>query len=209
MYYQEQHLQIVISVTGAGLIILIWVIYKFKNNNSITIPNIDEIIKQQTAELREQIKALKKDKEVLHDLVDTKDELHSIKILELSGKIADLEKQVEEKESKIREIAANYENVDIASLPLLHKEAINLFTQGKIDEAFALLDEAKLEAQEAKLEAKNKAAADTRILKAQLAELKYDFENAEANYLKAAAIFPSFGNNLLVANFYHKLNQFK
>jgi tetratricopeptide (TPR) repeat protein len=187
------------------------------SNNNIILQGVTIKIEEipYVAELKAQIEALQKDKETLQDLVETKKEVHTLKILELSGQIANLEKQVEEQKNKIREIAANYENVDIASLPLLHKEAINLFTQGKIDEAFSLLDEAKLEAQEAKLEeekakleAKNKGAADIRILKAQLAELKYDFENAAANYLKAAAIFPSFDNYLLVANFYSDLNQF-
>jgi tetratricopeptide (TPR) repeat protein len=167
------------------------------NKGNITI-KIEEI--PYVAELREQIEALQIYKKYLQDQVDTKDELLSLKMSELSGQIADLEKQLEYKESKIREIAANYESVDIASSPL-YKEAFDLFAQGNLDEALALLDNAALE----KID---KAAADAHILKAQLLELKYDFKNAAANYRKAAAIFPSFDNYLLVANFYYNLNQF-
>jgi tetratricopeptide (TPR) repeat protein len=73
---------------------------------------------------------------------------------------------------------------------------------GKIDEALEVLDEARLETEE-------KKSADARILKAQLLELNNDFEGAEANYLKAVDIFPSFDNNLSLANFYQKLNRFQ
>jgi tetratricopeptide (TPR) repeat protein len=155
--------------------------------------DFEEFIEKQTAKERERIKELET------RLKETEDS-HSKERWEWGEEKAALEKKVEDTESNIRKISAYYESVDIASSPL-YKEAFDLFTQGKLDEALVLLDNAALE----KID---KANADTRILKAQLLELKYDFENAAANYLKAAAIFPSFDNNLLVANFYYNLKQF-
>jgi tetratricopeptide (TPR) repeat protein len=153
---------------------------------------IDEL--PHVAEYKERIEELK-------ELLATTKELHNKIRLEWSKEKADLEQKVADTEAKIQDIIKSYETVDINSSPL-YKEAFELFINGKLDEALAVLDEAKLEANE-------KKDADIRILKAQMLELKYDFKNAEANYLKSVSIFFSFKNNLQIANFYYKLNEFK
>ncbi|MDR0544868.1 MAG: tetratricopeptide repeat protein [Odoribacteraceae bacterium] len=133
-------------------------------------------------------------------LATTKD-LHGKDRLIWGQEKADLERKVADTEAKIREIIKYYETVDVNS-STLYKEAFDLFTKGELDEALAVLDEAKLQENE-------KKDADARILKAKMLALKYDFPNAETNYLKAVSIFPSFENNSLVASFYYDLNKFK
>jgi tetratricopeptide (TPR) repeat protein len=145
------------------------------------------------AEHKERIKELK-------ELLATTQELHGKDRLAWDQEKTDLEQKVAHLRAKIQEIIKSYETADMDSSPL-YKAAFELFIKGKLDDALAVLADAKLKANEKK---------DTaRILKAQMLELQYDFENAEANYLKVVSISPSFCNNLRVTNFYLKLNELK
>ncbi|MDR2652934.1 MAG: tetratricopeptide repeat protein [Prevotellaceae bacterium] len=157
------------------------------------------------AEYKERIEELKK-------LLARTDDLYDRDRLAWGQEKADLEKKVADTETTIQEIIKSY---DINSSPL-YKKAFELLMNGNLDDALAKLNEAKLDenekklkAAEAKLEADKKNTAAVRILKAQMLELKYDFENAEANYLKSLSIFPSLENNFKIAYFYYKLNEFK
>jgi len=57
-------------------------------------------------------------------------------------------------------------------------------------------------------DASDEEAAQKHIRKAQLYIANFQFTEAEQHYLQAAAIFPSYGNNLTVADFYYDLNKF-
>ncbi|MDR1199857.1 MAG: tetratricopeptide repeat protein, partial [Prevotellaceae bacterium] len=172
-----------IENSGSGTIII----------NNIPV-DIDTLKAEWTKEDKERIEELK-------ELLATTKELHGRDRLAWDKEKTDLEQKVAYTEAKIQEIIKSYETVDMDSSPM-YKEALELFINGKLDEALAVLDDATLEANE-------KKGADARILKAQMLELKYDFKNAEANYLKAVSIFPSFENNLRIASFYYELNEFK
>ncbi|MDR1646350.1 MAG: tetratricopeptide repeat protein [Tannerellaceae bacterium] len=173
------------------------------NNGPVTISlDANKLIKEQTAEYKERIKELKK-------LLESNKQPHGMERSKLSAAIADLEKQLKDKEDKIQEFVKYYATVDIdINAAPLFKEAFGLFSQGKLDETLALLDEDKSKNETPKLEDKRKELAATYILKAQTLDLTNNFQDTEVNYLKAAEIFPSGENNFQVAYFYQKQNNF-
>ena len=133
-------------------------------------------------------------------------------IPKLSNKIAKLEKQLIEKEDKIQEFVKYNETVGKDASPR-YKEAFELITKGRLDDAIALLKDEVLKAEandlktnEDKGETPRKRLAAEYVLKAQAFNLKNDAKNAETNYLKAIGISPSCENNLQAAKFYHKQN---
>lgn len=178
-----------------------------KSNNNIIIQEVaengqvvfntinwDDLVQKYTAELQKQIDELRK-------LLERSEKVFDIERLELSGKINKLEKEKEEKEEQIKNILGQYENKNIAEESTAYQKAFTYFIEGNLDAALGVLEDARLEEKE-------KQQAESRILKGDIYVLKYDFINAEKNYLRASEIFSSFENLFKVAFFYYNQNNF-
>lgn len=140
--------------------------------------------------LEEKINFLKK--------LNEKDEANN-KLLE---DIQFLEQKIQQKKEHIETIIEHYKNINLKSVSDVFQDSLQLFFQGKVEDALEILDEESLSLEEEKL-------AATRILKANILELKGDLINAEKNLLKAVRIFPSCLNHLSIAQYYTRHYQFK
>jgi chaperonin cofactor prefoldin len=99
--------------------------------------------RKQIDELQNRITELQSDKDWLKSQVSGQSDLLK-QMLVLSKEKADLEQKIADTEAKIQDIVKYYETVDINSSPL-YREAFGLLVKGKLDEALAVLDEARLE----------------------------------------------------------------
>jgi tetratricopeptide (TPR) repeat protein len=197
-----------------------WNSIKIEGDNNLVIQDsegniesfaIQEFIAQFTKEKDEQITLLNKllyDKEKIEQLSDS----------EIRHLSQELEKVQEEKlvlEDRISQMLEEFDGKDISQAGEIYQEAFNLFIQGKLDEVLAILPEARLQEELLKIEQKEEAThqarkklADTYILKAQMLQLKFDFEAAAVNYEKAIEVFEDWETHFEAANFYKFLNQF-
>jgi len=106
--------------------------------------------------------------------------------------------------------------VKVGEASELYRHAMSLFGEGKIDEALAILDEAKLAqsvatAREQKVAAENeiRQAVQAYTLKGQLLVSKFRFDEAQKVYKAAIAVAPDDAEaNFNFAVFSQKLNQF-
>ena len=125
---------------------------------------------------------------------------------------AELQKVLKEKadlENRITDLLEEFRNKDISKTDILYQEAFSLFMNGKLDEALAVLDDAKLDARAQDVKKEQRQVAETFLLKAQLLQLTFAFEEVAKNLQKAITIFPDWQTHLTAANFYKFRNEFK
>jgi tetratricopeptide (TPR) repeat protein len=108
-----------------------------------------------------------------------------------------------------------FDGKDLSQTDPLYQQAFALFVKAQLDEALSVLHESQLQAERDRIEQEEKATlsrkaqlADTYLLKAQILSLKFDFVNAEINFLNAISIYPSWKAYLEVALFFKDQNQF-
>jgi len=194
---------------------------KIEGNNNIVIQGVDKqgavvvnnidfdiFLKQYTNELNERIKELKKiiaekdlNNKLTEKLLTASEELFNAERIKLFEEIDYLQNQVKQKEIQIKNIISELENKNVENTSKTYQNAIHFLVNGDIEKALATLDDRYLENEEFK-------NAESRLLKASIYELKFDFKNAEINYSRAVNIHPSWKNNLKIANFYATLNRF-
>jgi tetratricopeptide (TPR) repeat protein len=172
------------------------IIQGVEENGQVTVNTVswDDFVKKYTIELHERIEEQQK-------LLARSEELFDLKTLQLSGEINKLQAELDSKEEQIKEMIRQYEKVDLSQTSTLYQQAFALFVKGKLDNALAVLDEAKLDEQE-------KQQAEARVLKANILQLQNDFENAEKNLLRAVEIYPSAENFFALGRFYQFQNRF-
>lgn len=173
------------------------IIQGIEENGQVTVNTVswDDFVKKYTIELHERIEEQQK-------LLACSEELFDLKRLQLSGEINKLQAELESKEEQIKEMIRQYEKVDLSQTSTLYQQAFALFVNGELDDALAVLDDAKLDEQE-------KQQAQARVLKANILQLQNDFENAEKNLKRAVEIYPSYENYFALAYFYQFLNEFE
>ena len=137
------------------------------------------------------------------ELVQTQKELLNAK----NARIAELEEQNKGLQAQSAEWAKRYAKYDPANeTDEMYAEALRLFQENKLDEAIAVLDDAKIQAdlQHAKTQAANRYR-----LKAQSYVAKFNFANAEKYYQQAIDADPeNFDNLHEFAVYLYKQNQF-
>jgi tetratricopeptide (TPR) repeat protein len=202
-YYKTCDIKLLLTAitAGGGAICSLFAIFKDKREATINPDEIAEKVVEKFTNIQNDKKRIKQ----LEELLTNTEEQLTFQRLNWGEEKQALEADVARKEEQIKQIIKQYENADTVSSDL-YQTAFRLFMDGKLDEALAMLSDAALTEEETK---KLEEVVKPRILKAQLLELNYDFEAAEANYLKAITIFPSFDNNLVLANFYQNLNKFQ
>jgi len=112
-------------------------------------------------------------------------------------------------EQRIEEMLREFDGKDLSTTSKMYQEAFNLFVSGKLQEAIDFLAEDKMAAEEAKAQAIIKQQAENRLLKADMLVLTFAFIEAAHNYEKAVALFPSWENHEIVANFYYKQKNYQ
>ncbi|MGB7512425.1 MAG: tetratricopeptide repeat protein, partial [Pelodictyon phaeoclathratiforme] len=112
-------------------------------------------------------------------------------------------------ENHITALLEEFSNKDISKTDILYQKAFSLFINGKLDEALAVLDDAKLDARAQDVKKEQRQVAETFLLKAQLLQLTFAFEEAAKNFEKAITIFPDWQIHLTAAKFYKFRNEFK
>ncbi len=126
----------------------------------------------------------------------------------MQAELQQLQKEKIELEKRITTLLQEFNNKDITNTDALYQEAFALFMNGKVDDALGALDEARLEAREKELEKERKKQAETRILKAELLQLKFDFKGASEQFDRALSIDSSWIIHMKAAGFYQFLNDF-
>lgn len=129
--------------------------------------------------------------------IKDKDELAKAKQELLNAKdarIAELEEQNKGLQAQSAEWAKQFAEYDPATATdEMYKEALRLFQENKLDEAIAVLDDAKIQAD---LQRAQTQAANRYRLKAQSYVAKFDFANAEKYYQLAIDADPENFDNL-------------
>jgi len=151
----------------------------------ITKPKDDEIVL-----LREQISVYKENKD-----------LNDEKLLNLRRELSEKLNEKIDVEEQVKKLAKELSGKDISASGTLYREAVELFLQGKLDDALDVLDDSKLEA-----EAKKNSNA--RILKANFLTLRHKFDEAEKNYLRAIEMYPDCNSFYKAADFYYYLKKY-
>ena len=191
-----------------------WNHIRIDGNNNLVLQDVDgnmttivltTFIEKFTNELKDEITLLYgrlSDKEKIEKLSDTvREQLQD-----------ELKKAIDAKddlENHITALLEEFKNKDISKTDILYKEAFSLFMSGELDNALAILDDAKLDARAQDVKKEQRQVAETFLLKAQLLQLKFAFEEATKNFEKAITIYPDWHTHLTVAIFYASLNDFK
>ena len=171
------------------------VIQGVTENGQVTISEVkwDDFVQKYTIEQRERIKELQL-------LLSRTDKLYDLKALELSGRIDELQADLEQKEEQIKFLFKELEDKDLSRTSDLYQLAATSFIEGELDRALVLLDEGRLDEQE-------RNQAEERVLKARIYRLKNQFDQAEFQLKWAVSIYPSFINCHELADFYRFLNK--
>lgn len=104
-------------------------------------------------------------------------------------------------EEQVKKFAEELKGKNFSASGKLYSESIELFLEGKLDEALEALDESKLKEEE-------KKNSEARILKARLLSLKFKFDEAEENLLRAIHLFPGIKSYYATAHFYYYLKRY-
>ena len=173
------------------------IIQNVAENGTVTVNTIElkDFLAQYTQELQERISELQKS-------LERSEELFKYKKEELSKEINHLNLQIKEREDRIKNIILQYKDKDISQLSDDYQKAFTLFFEGKLKEALLLLNDSVLQESE-------KQQAETRILKGQILFLRNKFPEAEKNFIRATAIYPSEENFYALACFYHNTKKHK
>ena len=173
------------------------------DGNTTTIA-ITAFIEQFTKEKDERIR-------LLYERLGDKEKIERLADAERSRMQDELRTFQEEKtalEEQVTNLLQEFSNKDIAGTDALYQEAFALFMDGKVDDALGVLDEARLDAREIELQEERKKQAETRILKAELLQLKFDFKGAAEQFGRALSIDSSWIIYMKVAGFYQFLHDF-
>ena len=191
-----------------------WNHIKIDGNNNLVLQDVDgnmktiaitTFIEKFTNELKEEISLLYgrlRDKEKIEKLSDRVRE-------QLQDELKKALDAKDDLENHITALLEEFRNKDISKTDILYQEAFSLFINGKLDEALAVLDDAKLDAKAQDVKKEQRQVAETFLLKAQLLQLTFAFEEAAKNFEKAITIFPDWQTHLTAANFYKFRNEFK
>lgn len=145
-------------------------------NFDANFQNDQQKIQQEYEEKLQQLEASARDKA---NLAEMQQELLNAK----NAQIAELEKKYETLLAQKEEWAKQFAEYDQATATdEMYKEALRLFQENKLDDAIAVLDDAKIQAD---LQRAQTQAANRYRLKAQSYVAKFDFANAETYYQKA------------------------
>jgi tetratricopeptide (TPR) repeat protein len=129
-------------------------------------------------------------------------------IYRLGRELTQLKTQRSFQEARINDMLREFEGKDLSVTSKLYQEAFNLFMSGKLEEAFLILDDDKLEKQEEQALAIRIQQSETRLLKAQISQLTFKFEEAAKNFEKAAQNFPSWKTHIEIFSFYQKQHNY-
>lgn len=162
-------------------------------NFDANFQNDQQKIQQEYEEKLQQLEASARDKA---NLAEMQQELLNAK----NAQIAELEKKYETLLVQKEEWAKQFAEYDPATATdEMYKEALRLFQDNKLDEAIAVLDDAKIQAD---LQRAQTQAANRYRLKAQSYVAKFDFANAEKYYQLAIDADPESFDNLHEVAFY-------
>ncbi len=92
---------------------------------------------------------------------------------------------------------------------VFYQEAFGLFINGNLEQALVVLDDTKLQAKKIEWQHEQKKLADTFLLKAELLQLKFDFESAARQFDEAIEINPDANTYFAAAKFHQFLNHFQ
>lgn len=173
---------------------------------------LSEFIDKFTHEKDERIKELQ---EALYD----KNTIINLTQEKASTLSAELERLTEERDAQATQITKmldDFAQKDIATSSELYKQAFNLFIDTKLEEALALLSEARLqeelksiEQQEESPNKRRRDLADSYLLRAEMLQLKFDFPGAGKCLEIAVSIYPGWKYYLKAGNFFQFINQFE
>ncbi|OOQ58539.1 tetratricopeptide repeat protein [Mucilaginibacter pedocola] len=131
---------------------------------------------------------------------------------------AELDRVTKERDSlsvQITKIIEDFSQKDIAASNELYKQAFNLFINAKLDEALALLSEARLQDELLLIQQREEVSkrerrnlADNYLLRAEMLKLKFDFEEASECFKSASLICSEWKYKLEAGNFFKFVNQF-
>ena len=191
-----------------------WNHIRIEGNNNLVLQDVDG--KTTTLAISAFIEQFTKEKDkqiaLLYRCLTDKEKIERLADAERTRMQEDLQKLVEEKamlEARIANLLQEFNNKDISRSDALYQEAFALFMNGKVDEALAVLDDARLEAKKKELEHEREKLAETYLLKADLLQLKFDFKGAAKNIDEALSLAPTGSTHFKAAYFYQSLNEFK
>lgn len=172
-------------------------------SGDITINTLDwdTFVQRYTYEQQAHIQELQK-------LLERSEKLFDLEKLQLSQKINKLQAEKETIEAQVKRMIEEYADKDLRQTDALYRQAFELFLAGQLDEALAILDDAKLEAELLKAQETQRQVAESYSLKADILQLQYDFKGAENYFQRAFAAYPDWDNCFSLASIYHKLGQF-
>jgi hypothetical protein len=127
-----------IGIVGSVTTIIISLLFKFKKEDE------EEVWKKfrenNTTEERKQIEELRK-------LLDRTEKSFDFERLQLSARLNEKQTELDKKNALIDEMERQLKKVDLSQTSTLYQQAFALFVKGELDEALAVLGEAKLDEQ--------------------------------------------------------------
>ena len=190
-----------------------WNNIRIDGNNNIVIQDIngdiqtiifDEFIKQFTSEKNIQIK-------LLEDKLLDKEEIKNLSDYKVSRLQMDLQRLQDDKkylENQVQALLLEFSKADISEADKSYREAFELFVNGQLEEAIDVLDEDILLEQEVKIKARQEKQAETRLLKAQLLSIRFDFVGAAYNIEKMVRCLSNYDTRSQASIFYSLLNDY-
>ncbi|MDR0895435.1 MAG: tetratricopeptide repeat protein [Prevotellaceae bacterium] len=179
------------TIAGAAAIValaglLVSVVGTKSSPKSDGLSDVNKLIETVTAPYISQIKKLEEELSQAN-----KSDLERQK---LSQCIDELKEVIKDKEATIRAMEEARQKNTNPSEPYI--QAYQLAQKGEIDDALQLLSDERLNKN-------SKQNANEHILKAQLLTLKNRYQDAEACYIRATEIYPSFDTFLAIGNYYY------
>ncbi len=184
-----------------------WNSLRIEGNNNLVFQDAHGTVQHTTIEAFVQLFTAEKDKriEVLEKTIDDKVKIErydNAEIQRLGRQLTQLKEERDFQETRINEMLREFDGKDVSHSSKLYQEAFALFLSGKLADALTVLDETKLAQQEAQSQALREQQADTRLLKAEMLQLNFQFAAAAHNLEKATQINPTWKSHLTTANFY-------
>lgn len=172
------------------------VVIQSVQNSTVKVETIDwdSFVQKYTIEQRERIQELQK-------LLSRSEELFGLKEQKYAQQISELQQDIQQKETQLKNIIQQYKDKDLQATTSLYQRAFAHFVAGELDKALEVLDDAQLDEAE-------QQQAEARILKANILHLENRFEEAEKQFKRAVDIYPSWDNMFTIATFYQFLNKF-
>jgi len=188
----------------------------FKGNHNIILQDVngdvvretlEQFVRKFTAEKDEQIRFLQQ------AVFDTKrsEQLGDDEIRQLNEQLQQLLREKEALEKQIGNMVDGLTLRDISNSGVIYQQAFALFLQAKPDDALKILSNELLEAEQQRIMAHNdhvakarQNLADTFVLKGEILELKFLYEEAGACYHKALQILATSKYFRILGQYYEK-----